>query len=744
MSVDFSRAVAACLTYGTGVDPARIEVVVRQALNDRTAHDSLLPSADDLVALDNTIRQAFAEAGLPPDQRVALVYGGPTRIKGYVFEAPKLPEIRGASALLDWVNEERVRLLWHERLDKMFGDQDLVDRCIIYAGGGAFLAFAPAEQGADLAVAIEREFTLHTLTANSAAVAAQFSVVELRYGRNPLSFWLDEFLVAWDDALLRTELERYYYPPPGDSFAALLTTDQIMPALPAEKRTIAHVEAARRFVHRKTFGELTTVLAMMFNRRRDERGYGEAQRFIPFYPMLPWAVKCDSSDVRPAVWQGRVAGEDRAYSEASARKRYVGQIIKKDNDAATRWYTSTFRHWCAPATLRERSWEQLWDTFLQHEGASTPYAQSLASCTNTDVLPANDLHEIGAASDPERYIGIIYADGNNVGRLIATLRTPQEFHDVSRHLSDTAVKAVFHGLGRHLVGPVKVKRHSGDVTVHPFEILTIGGDDLLLIVPGHCALDVALAIASTFERSLARSIPAPPDARASDALRGRYAGTTPLTVDPYTPSIGLSAGIIIAQENTPIFFLRELAEEALKRAKKLAGLHAGQRYYGGAVDFMVLKSIGMVADTIAAFREAAFADPFPRGEMNPKNQARKPFRRLTARPYTWHEFAGLLATARALRHSDFPRSQLYRLRRIVDDHPGTVATTMEYLYTRARLSERRREALMHSFELAWQPAVATGRRPLPPWLPVEHQSHETIWTDLVEIYDMVAVQHEEQ
>ncbi len=742
MSVDFSRAVAACLTYGTGVDPAPIEVVVRQVLSDRVAHDSLLPSADDLIALDNTFRRALVDAGLAPDLQVALVYGGPTRIKGYVFEAPKLPEIRGASALLDWVNEERLRQLWHERLDAAFGDRDLVVRCIIYAGGGAFLAFAPAALGADLAAAIEREFTQHTLTANSAAVAAQFNVIELRYGRNPLAFWLDEFLAAWDDALLRAELERYYYPPPGDSFAALLTSDQIMPALPAGKRTTAHIEAARRFVHRKTFGELTTVLAMMFNRRRDERGDGNAQRFISFYPMLPWAVKCDSSDVRPAVWQGRVAGEERAYSEASARKRYVGQIIKRDDDGATLWYTSTFRHWRAPATLRQRSWEQLWDAFLRHEGASTPYAQSLTS--RLDALPAHDLHEIGTASDPERFIGIIYADGNNVGRLIATLRTPQDFHDVSQHLSDAAVKAVFHGLGQHLGGPVKVKRPSGDVTVHPFEILTIGGDDLLLIVPGHCAFDVALAIASVFERSLARSIPAPPDARASDALRGRYAGTTPFTVDPYTPSIGLSAGIIIAQENTPIFFLRELAEEALKRAKKLARLSADQRYYGGAVDFMVLKSIGMVADTIATFRQAAFADPFPRGEMNHRNGDRQPFRRLTARPYTWHEFAGLLATVRALRHSDFPRSQLYRLRRIVDDHPGTVATTMEYLYTRARLSERRREALVRSFELSWQPAVTAGRRPLPPWLPVEHQSYETIWTDLVEIYDMVAAQHEEQ
>lgn len=36
--------------------------------------------------------------------RIGLVYGGATKIKQYVFEASKLPDIRGASALLDRIN----------------------------------------------------------------------------------------------------------------------------------------------------------------------------------------------------------------------------------------------------------------------------------------------------------------------------------------------------------------------------------------------------------------------------------------------------------------------------------------------------------------------------------------------------------------------------------------------------------------------------------------------------------------
>jgi CRISPR-associated protein Cmr2 len=36
--------------------------------------------------------------------KIGLVYGGATKIKQYVFDEAKLPDIRGASALLDRIN----------------------------------------------------------------------------------------------------------------------------------------------------------------------------------------------------------------------------------------------------------------------------------------------------------------------------------------------------------------------------------------------------------------------------------------------------------------------------------------------------------------------------------------------------------------------------------------------------------------------------------------------------------------
>lgn len=714
----FTRAIAACLVYGTGIDTRSVEDVVRSALDNAP----VAPSKAMLEELHTTVTTRLHDAGLPEEaQRVALVYGGATKIKGYVFESPALPEIRGASALLEWVNDHHLSAIWRETLGESLGES-----CIIYAGGGSFLAFAPAARGAELAGRIEQAFTRQTLTANSVAVAATFSLLELRYGRRPLDFWTKEFLNCWRDPQLRAELEAYYYAPLPGSAAANLSDHDICAAVPDLALNRDECAAVRRFLNRKQFGELVTILATMFNRRRDERAYAGAPRYLSLYPMLPWAERCGSSDARPAEWRGAVADETRAYSEPSARKRYVGQLIKRDDDAQTRWYTSTFA-WRAPDALRDRSWETRWEEFLDQKGADTPYRHAMDQWR--DVTPPRDLNEIGAASRPDRYIGVVYADGNNVGRLIATLSTPDDLRRASEHLSTAATDAVFAALA-HCLQPVEVRRKRQRAVVHPFEILTIGGDDLLLIVPGSRAFDVALMIASAFERSLAQRLPAPSGVYASNAVHTRYTRATPVTQEPYTPSVGLSAGVVIAHESAPIFFLRDLVEELLKRAKKLARRYAAQGYYGGAIDFMVLKSVTMVSDSVEAFRKAALHDESDR--------------RLTARPYTWHEVAGLLETVRALKRANFPRSQLYRLRRVMETTSGVIASTMEYLYTRARQTSLS-DTLIEHIEQAWRPPNATLRRPVtPPWLPLAHQAYETIWSDLAEIYDMVSATVEER
>ena len=136
-----------------------------------------------------------------PDQKqqVGLVLGGATKIKGYFLESARLPEIRGASALLDRINLKDVPALFGreipddlQRLEsirhnfwKRTGHLLSAPECIIYAAGGNTLAFTPTSVVHEIADEIERIYTQETLVANSVAVGNTFDLLELQYGLNP-------------------------------------------------------------------------------------------------------------------------------------------------------------------------------------------------------------------------------------------------------------------------------------------------------------------------------------------------------------------------------------------------------------------------------------------------------------------------------------------------------------------------------------------------------------------------------
>jgi len=672
-------AIAGCL-IGTRTDlnRAAVEKLLSDALDNPPEH----PSREDVNRLQRRVIDLLGKDG----DQIDLIYGGATKIKGYVFEADRLPEIRGASALLDYVGIIKV--------EEICGK----DR-VIYDGGGSFLAVAPAGQGKDLATEIEQVFTNQTQTALSVVVAETFHLIELRFGRvtftdaGLVGWWLEEFLPAWRDTDLRKKLADYYY-----------GADTELPAT--------------RFYNRKTFGEVVTLLTTMYHRRRDERAANGETRYLPIIERLPHMTRCASSDHRPALLDDPTYG---ALSEASARKLVVGRRMKGMPEESTAQLLNKLKPWIPPEIDTDdphatESWGRRWINHLTKDerGKTSRYAEKFREYRDKviPILRASDIQQIGAASNG--FIGMIYADGNNVGRELARKKTPQEYRTFSEELECAAREAVFAALAEHLL-PTEVRDEDGaKVVIHPFEILTIGGDDLILIVPGTQALTIALTIGATFEEKLGLS-----EKRTHD---DRYLPTTDF--DAYTPKIGLSAGVVVAKDDAPIFFLRLLAEELLGSAKKKSRINPNA---GGAVDFMVMKSITMVTDKIEGFRKEALE-----GKQC----------RLTARPYLWPELAGLIDTLRALIAAGVPRSQLYRLRAAMEParDQGHWASTLEYLYTRTRQGKDQGAALQQHIEMNWPGAQGSPpwmRREPPPGEELKGSEWETIWADLVEIYDMV-------
>jgi CRISPR-associated protein Cmr2 len=628
-------------------------------------------------------------------------------------------------------------VLWREQLGPLIGDEH-ADACIVVAGGGTFIAFAPARSGPDLAAAIEVCYTEHTLTANSVAVSQNFSLLELAYGRDPLAYWLDDFEADWTNSELRSFLASYYYHGDTESLA-------------------------ERFLQRKKFGELVTLLASTATRRREAHGdewpdENSHRRDVTHTPLVPWALRCQSSGVRPALVDAPSGGETRALSEAAALKLFTGQRMKQTDDKRE-WFEDAFGYiprvaeelegWQSLRLPEEqyksllnagerqavsetwKSWEDQFQIYLNDTGSDGKYASEWKKVGK--VRPAQDIGEIAQASKPTRYIGFIYGDGNNAGRKLASLRTPSAYKAFSQKMDDDMHAATFAALAQHLTSSNVLDDRGRPRTIHPFEIITVGGDDVLLIVPGSAALQVALTLGYEFERRQG--------CQEARGAFGRYQHIPSGGYDfwNYTPELGLSAGVVIAPENTPIFFLRNLAEELLKNAKKYVRKHPE---HGGAIDFMVLKSVTMVTDTIAQFRAQAFGEDAP---CVPRG---------TARPYLWPELQGLLYSARRLTPDRFPRSQLYRLRERIlaaRHEGGIVPSVVDFLHTCVNgLRPTAKDALLSEM---WKWRDSILNHSVAPWLHRkvsvaqrddslhDLDAYESILPDLTEIIEFVAEEH---
>lgn len=608
-------------------------------------------------------REDFRSHPLASAGKVDLVYGGAVRIKGYVFESAKLPEIRGASALLDLVNRLDLPALWGRMpegaQDKRItvAQQDRYEatrawltaelacepldapECVLYASGGNILALAPAGLGSRLAELIGQRYTATTLVAHSVGVAQQFSLLELQYGRAPQAFWTGDA-----QAILQ-----------GDPEAARLFQQSGGGIDPAAV---------------KGFGELVTALVSRANRRRAGNAVdGGAPPTTPFIELDSHARKCTSCDIRPAAEEDATRGE--FFCEPCRIKRDAGLQAKKGRGSSD--------------VLRAI---RPWDDWLEEQTG-----RQVAATTD-------DLRGLGQAArrSAKTFVGLIYADGNSVGKHVAGLRSIGAYRRFAQQMLAANEGAVAAALVEH------IEPASPD-GVWPCEIITIGGDDVLLFVPADHALEIARSIAAKFGEDMAET------------------------------KITLSAGVLIMDETTPVRFGRDIVEQLLKTAKERSKLDK----VGATVDFMALKSTPMIADTIAGYRSIAFQRSVPR-----RGTETHTVLSLTQRPYTLAELATLLDACRLLQSSNFPRSQLYQLRQLVEGG-RLLQSAVDYRYFVERGKRRSRDGAVDpyvAFDQALQQLCAGGA-----WLPwrrreanaqAEAHRFDTPLFDLIELYPFIA------
>ena len=573
--------------------------------------------------------------------------------------------------------------------------------CIIYAAGGNTLAFTPTSVVHQIADEIERIYTKETLVANSVAVGDTFDLLELQYGLNPTNFWIEDFHRACADS---EELMVNLYGGTDDN----------------------------DFLKSKCFGELTTKLAQgQLHRREGNPTLNRTtQRDLPTHVEIdPYQERCESCDRRPAIFH-----DPRKLCEACTRKYVIGRITKKETETSKEQrgidhYLKRLSGW-EPATRNDidgwslEDWSSLFKKYLQATHQESMYIRENQNLKN--ILGPQDLEDIAKASDPNGFIAFIYADGNNMGTYLENIASPAQYRQFSERVFVAMQKAAFDALAEHLEPTCD--------DIHPFEIISIGGDDLLLIVPGSKVFDIVHTIGTSFDTQFDSYKKFKDTEKKRLKQSQRYNSSEWVDAQEMQPVFSMSLGFVIAEAHTPVGFLEHLAGSLLKsaktRAKTLIKKDIG--YRGGTVDFLVLKSISMITSNLGDFRKKFY-------KTDTENS-------LTTRPFTLHELDGFIKTIEDFKKGEFPQSQLYQLRESLK--LGRATSTLDYLYFRSRLKEGNGRLLQGQIELNWRgaPDVADGRGP---WYAIlqEHRTgkakYETLLFDIIEAYDFITKPEEQ-
>jgi len=406
------------------------------------------------------------------------------------------------------------------------------------------------------------------------------------------------------------------------------------------------------------FGGLVRWASNWLSRRK------EGKPLAPFYEALPHSARCQSCYTRPA--------HKTLFFDAPGGGRLI-----------------------CPVCERKRLDRSLWFDMYQ-------------KCYGVRAERPQDLSEIGQASRGRRgYVGFIHLDGDRLGDLIFTYQHPLEYRRFSVCIATAAEDAVMEAL-YHYLSPTEVtgseaRREVGQshlvgkpVVIHPFEIITIGGDDVWLIVPGDAALPIAAAISTAF----------------SEKVPPRSDNGEPCT---------LSGGVVIADDHNPVRVLRDLAKDLAREAKRA---RQETDVKTGYIDFHIFKSADMLDRKISTLRQT-YPYALPAGEKS---------LRLLGRPYPAGILSALWLALQELRKYDFPASQMHQLAEAL--LLGRHQSSLFYEYQRVRDKEGHFNRLDNALAVLQDTCEVDPT----PWqrLCNDRYSHQTALWDIAEMYEFVS------
>lgn len=449
-----------------------------------------------------------------------------------------------------------------------------------------------------------------------------------------------------------------------------------------------------QYVREQTSGEVRVAYGLAL--LKDEASYQAAVQMAHFRlrchrefatchrsaSLMPTMMECESASHLPAahiVAQG--AGDTAMVSQASSEKERHGRDARRHG---------------------------LWAGWMQHLADAKPWPLK----DQWNKLRCSDIEKIGDHS--RNYIGVVYADGNAMGKIVQALDRPETFHQFSKIVDESIREACFTALSQISqpeVDKVREALEHSDPHFEPLaaDILLLGGDDLLVAVPADRALDFALQATEAFERLTREKVAALQDTKTQQFFRDRL-GDRGFTI---------SCGVAIAKSNYPFYLSLDLAEQLLKNAKRQDNHDPQSKAQGAAhIDFHVVA--GASSHALKKVREDTYQEQtnYPR----------------TLRPLSRSQLETLRGTVQELHKVGFPRNKLHELQEAaLTKEVKRADWHIRNIFVRCRHGQERSER-----RALWQ-AVANlcpeGYECDFPWFKKDDQRLLCI-ADLVEAYDL--------
>lgn len=427
-------------------------------------------------------------------------------------------------------------------------------------------------------------------------------------------------------------------------------------------------------------------------------------------PSQPFLRTCSACGTRIAEYLDPAEKNDPAsqrnrYCSVCWQKRQEDYHIKRSIDTSAEQYRQTGTVDYAKVT-HGYAWARMING-LNREKYEIP--------VRTERPP--DFNELRGITGGKDYLALVYADGNGMGQVFASLKTLKEVHDTAEAIDEAIYAAMSEAVMRHL----KVVPADVDTPPRfPFDMLMMGGDDAMIVTPSPQALDVACTLAKTFH----------------EKTHGYGPGGNGLT---------LSIGVVFAPVKFPFALLYGLASEALKHAKKEGSkrAHLKSEYGDTYINFMSVTGSGSLS--FNKVYKSLYNKHVKDGEREVDLYA-------TLRPYSVEEMELLLKVIREGRSLGLGRTKLYQVREAVLKMNLTTSV-YEGMAVLNNWRQEQREFVRQQISILgkrYQEPYYDEDKPSTlfqrvtfPWFADGPNTYRTSLLDFIELYSFVAQEEEE-